>query len=225
MIVIDSQEVKLPAYVNKPDSIKGKSVGVIVLHDWWGLGNRTKKLADQYSSLGYVAIAPDLYLGSLPKTPEEARKLSSGVSLQSSKKLIDSTVVYLKALDVGKIGINGFSLGGTLAFNYLCESKEIAAAAIYYAGNIPAEDRLRNISTPLLIIYGDQDQSVEPEDARQLEQTLKILGKDAKLLLYKGPHLFFNEEDKQNYRADAAKDAWEKTVEFLNGRLIQDWQS
>jgi len=224
MVVIDLQEVKLPAYVTKPAKASNKTPGIILVHDWMGLGNFTKTVADRYAAQGYVTIAPDLYLGSLPNNPDEARKLSSAVTAPVSKKVLDGTVVYLKALDTTKVGITGFCFGGTQTFDHICDSKELSAGVIYYATRLPGQTQLQNISAPLLIIYGDQDQHVSPEEAKQLESTLKVMGKDAKLLLYPGcPHAFFNEENKENYRAEAAKDAWEKTMEFFKGRLLSDW--
>jgi len=224
MVVIDLQEVKLPAYVKKPAKASNKTPGIILVHDWMGLGNFTKTVADRYAAQGYVTIAPDLYLGSLPNNPDEARKLSSAVTAPVSKKVLDGTVVYLKALDTTKVGITGFCFGGTQTFDHICDSKELSAGVIYYATRLPGQTQLQNISAPLLIIYGDQDQHVSPEEAKQLESTLKVMGKDAKLLLYPGcPHAFFNEENKENYRAEAAKDAWEKTMEFFKGRLLSDW--
>jgi carboxymethylenebutenolidase len=224
MVVIDLEEVQLPAYVTKPTKTSNKTSGIILVHDWMGLGNFTKTVADRYSALGYVTIAPDLYLGSLPNNPDEARKLSSSVTAQLSKKVLDGTIVYLRALDVAKIGITGFCFGGTQAFNHICGSKDLSASVIYYATHLPGQEQLQNISAPLLIIYGDQDQHVSPEEAKQLESTLKVMGKDARVLLYPGcPHAFFNEENKQNYHAEAAKDSWEKTTEFFKGRLLSDW--
>jgi carboxymethylenebutenolidase len=225
MVLIDSQGVKLPAYVSKPDELKSGTPGIMVLHDRWGLGNYLRAVADKLATAGYVAIAPDLYLGKYATGPDEARKLSSGVSPEVAKKLLDSTDTYLRALDIAKIGIAGFSFGGALALNYVCESKEILAGAIYYATDLPEDAFLERISAPLLIIYGEQDQAVDPDEARGFEKRLKTLGKDARLLLYPSTsHAFFNDEDKQNYRPDEAKDSWTKTLEFFNGRLIQEWQ-
>jgi len=224
MVAIESQGLKLPAYVSKPQVQKSSMAGIIIVHDWWGLGNYVKSVADRLASIGYIGIAPDLYIGKYASNPDEARSLSSSLTPQVAKNLLDVTDTYLRALDVAKIGITGFCFGGTLAFSYVCESKEIKAGAIFYATNLPSEDQLRNITAPLLIIYGDQDHTVKPDKASQLETRLKTLGKDAKLLMYPGaPHAFFNDENKQNYRPEAAKDAWEKTTEFFNSRLLQDW--
>jgi carboxymethylenebutenolidase len=221
MIMIDSQDGKFPAYVNKPADATNKTPGVIIIHEWWGLVPHVKGVADKYAEQGFAAIAPDLYAGASTSNPEEARKLSASVTIQNSKKMIDSTAVYLKALDLSRIGITGYCFGGTHAFNYVCESNEVSAGAIYYAGHLPSDEELAKISAPLLLVYGDQDHSVKPEQARQMELTLKTLGKDAKLLLYEGaPHAFANETNKQAYRPEAAKDSWEKTILFFNTHLL-----
>ncbi len=226
MVIIDLQEVKLPAYVSKPEKTSNKAPGIILIHDWMGVGNFTKIVADRYAGLGYVTIAPDLYLGTLPKNSDEARKLSSAVSTQLSKKLLDGTLVYLRALDISKVGITGFCFGGTHAFNQVCESADLSAGIIYYAVRLPTKEQLQKITAPLLIIYGDQDGNVNVGTARQLENSLKVLGKDAQLLIYPGcPHAFFNEESRENYRPEAAKDAWEKTTQFFSNHLLADWQS
>jgi len=226
MVIIDLQEVKLPAYVSKPEKTSSKSPGIILIHDWMGLGNFTKIVADRYAMQGFVTIAPDLYVGALPKNTDEAAKLSSAVSTQFSKKLLDGTLVYLRALDISKVGISGFCFGGTHAFHEVCESPDLAAGVIYYATRLPTQEQLQKISAGILIIYGDQDGNIGMDGVHQLENTLKVLRKDAKVLVYPGcPHAFFNEENKQNYRLDAAKDAWEKTVQFFTSRLISDWQN
>src|SRR5579872_1581067 len=226
MVVIDSLEAKLPAYVSKLTESKSGTPGLILIHDWWWLGNYVRETADRFASSGFVAIAPDLYVGKYAKNTDEAKELSSAVTPAVAKNFLDSTDVYLRALDVSRVGITGFCLGGTIAFQYVCESTEIKAGVFFYATNLPSDEDLKNITSPLLIIYGDQDHSVNPERANQLEQTLKSLNKDAKLLTYAGaPHAFFNPENEKNYRPDAAKDAWEKTLEFFNQRHAQDWQA
>ena len=169
MIMIDSQDGMFPAYVNKPADATNKTPGVIIIHEWWGLVPHVKGVADKYAEQGFAAIAPDLYAGVSASNPEEARKLSASVTTQKSKKMIDSTAVYLKALDLSRLGITGYCFGGTHAFNYVCESNDVSAGAIYYASRLPSEEQLAKISAPLLLIYGDQDHSVKPEQARQLE--------------------------------------------------------
>jgi carboxymethylenebutenolidase len=223
IIVIDAKDGMLPAYISRPKQESEKTPSIIIIHEWLGLVPHTKNVADRYSSLGYLAMAPDLYRGKVATNPDEARKLSMSVSPEASTKMLMTAIEYLRATSVakeGRIGITGFCFGGTHALNFVCESRDIAAGAIYYASRLPKDEQLSKITAPLLLIYGDQDQNVRPEQARQLETTLKTMGKDAQLLMYAGcPHAFFNDESKQSYRPEAAKDAWQKTILFLDANL------
>ena len=48
----------------KPENTEGAQP-VIVIHEWWGLNDQIKKIADRYAGEGFVAIAPDLYRGKI----------------------------------------------------------------------------------------------------------------------------------------------------------------
>ena len=212
----------LTGYLSRPSSSE-KRPGMIIIHEWWGLVPDIKNVADRYASQGYVALAPDLYGGRIANDTENARKLSSSVSTDASSMMIDKFVEYLRkdqTVSHDKIGITGFCFGGTHSFHFVCVSRKIAAGAIYYASRLPTENLLERITSPLLLIYGDQDHSINPEQARGLESTLKRMGKQSELLIYPDcPHAFFNEHNMQNHRPDAARDAWNKTLAFFETHL------
>ncbi|MDG6908238.1 MAG: dienelactone hydrolase family protein [Nitrososphaerota archaeon] len=214
----------LSAYLSRPEQTSEKRAGVIIIHEWVGLVPHIKDVADRYASQGYVALAPDIYRGKVANDPDTAMKLSSSVSTQASAEMIGQALDYLKRSDFtiqNKIGITGFCFGGTHAFNFACVAGNgIAAAVPYYATRLPSDELLSRISIPLLLIYGDEDRAVSKDQARKLESTLKTLGKNAELLLYPGcPHAFFNDQNPQNYRPAAARDAWQKTLAFFRTHL------
>ncbi len=213
----------LPAYLSRPEQAS-KRPGVIIIHEWLGLVPHIKDVADRYAAQGYVALAPDLYGGKVANDPDTAMKLSSSVSTQASAEMIGRALDYLKNSEYtiqDKIGITGFCFGGTHSFNFACVAENrIAAAVPYYATRLPSDELLSKICVPLLMIYGDEDHSIKQDQARKLESTLKSLGKNAQLLLYPGcPHAFFNDQNPQNYRPAAAKDAWQKTLDFFRTHL------
>jgi dienelactone hydrolase len=37
--------------------------GLIVIHEWWGLDQQTRSIADRFAGIGYLAFAPDLFHG------------------------------------------------------------------------------------------------------------------------------------------------------------------
>ncbi|MCL5067539.1 MAG: dienelactone hydrolase family protein [Thaumarchaeota archaeon] len=223
-IVSFGKDGRLSGYLSLPTSASKSSPAVIIIHEWWGLAPHIKDVADRYAAEGYVALAPDLYGGEVATTPDLAMKLSSSVTTQASAEIIGESLDYLKNSNLAapdKVGITGFCFGGTHSFNFACVAgKRIAAAAPYYATRLPSEDLLTKIAAPLLIIYGEEDRSIRPDQARKLEANLKQLGKNVQLLLYPGcPHAFFNDQSPQSYRPEAAKDAWQKTLAFFKANL------
>ena len=225
MINVGSRDSnKIPAYVSyHQGGGDTKRPGIIIIHEWYGLVPHIKDVADRYAAEGYVALAPDLYEGKVATNDEQAMKLSSSVSADASEKMIQSSLDYLSRSGLvaeGKVGITGFCFGGTHSFNFACESRDVAAGAIYYATRLPSDEKLKRISAPLLLIYGDKDRSVSTERARELENTLNKMGKDAQLLIYPGcQHAFFNDQNPRSYRPEASKDAWAKTLDFFRAKL------
>src|SRR5437762_1024751 len=49
-------------YVARPEG-KGPFPGVVVIHEWWGVNDQIKSMADRLAKEGYVAAVPDLYKG------------------------------------------------------------------------------------------------------------------------------------------------------------------
>src|SRR5579872_2394080 len=61
----------LEGYLAYDDSVQGKRPGILVVHEWNGLGHYAKGRAEQLAKLGYVAFAADIYgKGIRPNTME-----------------------------------------------------------------------------------------------------------------------------------------------------------
>ena len=220
-VSIESEGRKVPIYLSRP-TIPDKRPVIIILHEWWGLNDHVRGIADRYASLGYVAAAPDLYGGVIAKDRAEAAKLAESVSTDLSTKILKSVLDYISIREFtnqSKIGLHGFCFGGTHAFNFVCESKKIAAAVIFYAGVLPPKEKLSNIVSPLLIVYGDKDHSVKPDQVHELETTLKKLKKNAQVELYPDASHAFANETGPNYNEAAAKKAWQETEKFFGTYL------
>ena len=52
---------------------------VLLIHEWWGLNDEIKTMAAEFAKAGYVALAADLYGGSVATTPQEAQALMQSV--------------------------------------------------------------------------------------------------------------------------------------------------
>ena len=94
---------------------------MILIHEWDGLVERVKQVADAFAAEGYVALAADLYSGRTGANPEENMALVKE-TLAHPEQLIanlDAAVKYLKSRkDVaGKVATIGWCYGGGVALS------------------------------------------------------------------------------------------------------------
>jgi len=99
-------------------NIEGKRPGVLVVHEWWGNNEYSRKRARMLAELGYTALALDMYgNGKQVDNPGDAGKLSSEISnnLQLAKSRFMAAYNLLKkqpTTDPDKIAAIGYCFGG-----------------------------------------------------------------------------------------------------------------
>jgi carboxymethylenebutenolidase len=115
----------------------------------------------------------------------------------------------------GKIGLVGFSNGGTLAGGTAARDPRITAAVIYYGTSPFPMDVPVNHFPPLLILHGDADTIIPVEQGRHLAQFAKELGGSAELVIYPGERHGFG----ARLQAANSADALNRTIAFLTQQL------
>ena len=198
---------------------------VIVVQEWWGLNENIKDIARRFANEGYFSIAPDLYSRQGKKVatdPNTAAELMGGLKTADGIDDLKSTIDWIrgqKETATAKIGITGYCMGGSYATLLPCESKEISAAAPFY-GEIPSDDKIKNLACPIFYAYGANDGWIQRADVERLAAGLKKFGKQGEAKIYEGcDHGFFNDTRKDVYAPDAAKDAWHRTLKLFAENL------
>ena len=88
-----------------------------------------------------------------------------------------------------------------------------------YGNHSKVKPDLANLQAPVLGNYAEKDRSGPPDKVHELEQQLKALGKQVDFKIYPGTdHAFFNDTRPEVYNAQAAADAWQRTIQFLRPR-------
>jgi len=201
----------------------GRYPGIVVVHDWWGLTDwvkdQTQKLADQ----GFVALAVDLYGGKLPANATEASEMSNAVTENHAVLDLMAGIVYLTTrndVERDRIGAVGWAMGGDYSMRLATLVPRLGACVVNY-GVLPTDpNELQNIGAPVLGNFGADDHGVTPTDVQAFEKTMKTLNRRVDMKIYDGAgHSFENPNDKNAYRPEAAEDAWNRTVAFLNKSL------
>ncbi|HEV8228703.1 MAG TPA: dienelactone hydrolase family protein [Candidatus Limnocylindria bacterium] len=204
----------------------GKGPGVIVIQEWWGLNDQIKGVADTFAREGFVALAPDFYHGTGAKIgePNEAEKLMMDLfQAGTAAKDARGAAQYLAkhpAVTSKKIGVIGFCMGGGLALLTAAEApNEIGAVVDCYGVGQDLEGRARRIKAPVLGIFGAKDHAM-PAPLQDVEKGLKASGAPFTKQVYpQADHAFLNEQRKDAYRPDDAKDAWSRIMRFLRASL------
>lgn len=196
----------------------GKGPAIVVIQEWWGLVPQIEGVVDRFAKEGFLAIAPDLFHGQSARSPDEAQRLLMELDAERAEHEIAGAGEFLlkrPACTSKKYGLVGFCMGGGLAQFTGARESNAGATVSFYGGFRKAPVDWPHLSGPVFLIYGEEDQGVPAEQGRQLEQKLKAMGKTVELKIYPGAnHAFFNETGK-NYKADAAEDAWRRTIAFF----------
>jgi carboxymethylenebutenolidase len=206
------------AWLARPAASGPTTPGIVVIHEWWGLNQQIKGVADRLAKAGYVAIAPDLYRGKQPADAGLAHEMMRGLSENRAVGIIKGAVAHLRSIDKAgsrSVGTIGFCMGGRLALATGLRGAPVQATVMFYGSVETEEDAIEPLRSPLLGIFGAADRGIPVEDVRKFEAALKAANKKATIIVYPAAgHAFFN-EDRAAYDRDAAEDSWNRTVEFL----------
>jgi carboxymethylenebutenolidase len=221
-VVFPANGVEGSGYLAQPDDDEAHP-GVVVIQEWWGLDGHIKSVAERYAREGFVALAPDLYHGSIATEPDEARKLAMGMNREQTAKDLAGSAAYLLALpevSPKKIGCTGFCMGGSMTLMLAAANSKVVAAAPFYPGFRPGPEELAKIEAEMFCAFGADDGGIPLDQVRAFEETLRSQGKRAVVKVYEGaPHSFFN-DTKESYRPAAAQDAWEHALDLFRRTLV-----
>jgi len=206
-------------YLAKPASGTGK--GVIVIQEWWGLNDNIKGIADRFAAEGFVALAPDMYHGTVTAEPDEAGKLLMALNIPQAEKDLKGAVAYLKEMTGGPVGTVGFCMGGALSLFASCNSSgDVGACVDFYGGHPAVKYNWDGLTAPVLGLWAEHDDFVNPNiPTFEAEMTKRNISHE--FHTYPGTqHAFFNDEHPEpQFNPAAAKDAWEKTLAFYRKHL------
>ena len=193
--------------------------GVVMIHENRGLRPEIKATADQLAKEGYMVLAVDLYKGQVVESQDEARKISGSFNQEEGIENMKAAKAYLREKGATKIASLGWCFGGRQSVAFAI-SEPLDATVVYYGGNMASkEEELKPIKWPVLGIFGDKDQAIPIEKVKEFETSLNNLGVENEIYIYPGVGHAFANPSGMNYAPEETKDAWVKTISFLNKYL------
>jgi len=196
----------------------GKSPGLVVVHEWWGLNDQIKGVASDFAERGYAAIVPDLYGRKVATDQDLAHELMRGLEDGKVVRTLRAAVAALRAdasVDRERIGIIGFCMGGKYSLLTALEEEGLSASVVCYGPVITDAGKLKTLRCPVLGVFGSEDRGIPASEAKAFEKAAKEAGKDVACRVYeKVGHAFLN-ADRPGYKPDVAEKAWKDIHEFL----------
>jgi dienelactone hydrolase len=174
-----------------PDNVKGKVPGVLMIHNWMGVSDETKKQATRMAELGYAVFAADIYgKGVRPKSPEEAGKLSGTYKndrnlFRERLQLGLETLRGQKEVDGSKVLAVGYCFGGTGVIELARAGADMKGVVSFHGGlDSPNPADGKNIKAKVLALHGADDPYVKAEDLAAFEQEMREAKVDWQLHKY-----------------------------------------
>ena len=206
-------------YLAKPD-VHGDFPAIVMIHEWWGLNENIKEMAKKLASHGYVVLAVDLYEGNIGTTADEARQLMSSFEQSRWTQNMNTAIQYLQEnYSPSSIGSVGWCFGGGQSLNLALNNSNMDATVIYYGQLVTDPQELDVIDWPILGIFAELDSGIPPETVAKFEEALTEADIENQIYIYPGVNHAFANPSGDRYAPEEAKDAWSKTVEFLEQNL------
>lgn len=211
-------------YFVAPDG-EGPHPAVILIHEWDGLNDRVRQVADAMAEEGYVALAADLYSGRTGSNNEENRALVQEVRGRPDHVIanLDAAQSWLRQRDdvTGKVATMGWCFGGGVALSYALGGARHDGTAIFYGSLVTDPDSLAAIDHPIYGTFAEEDQGIPPVEVERFVAALREAGVENEVHVYDevghGFWLWIDEDPET--RAEPALDAWRRLVAYLDRTL------
>ena len=206
----------------------GPHPSVILIHEWNGLVDRVRQVADAFAAEGYVALAADLYSGRTGANPQANMALVRE-TLAAPDAIIanlDAAAAYLhqRPDTTGKVAAIGWCYGGGVALSYALGSEHHDATAIFYGRLLDDPEQLKKIGHEVYGTFAGQDRGIPTEAVDRFVEALRAAGVENDVHIYDpvqhGFWLYVDRDPEVN--REPAADAWRRLKAYLERTLGQE---
>lgn len=222
-------DTTLEGVVVYDDATSGKRPGVLIVHQWKGLGSYEKKRAEMLAKLGYAVFAADIYgKGIRPDNPKDASAMAGKYKNDRAllRARVNAGLETLKKqpqVDPSRTAAMGYCFGGTTVLELARSGADVKGVVSFHGGlNTPAPEDAKNIKAKVLALHGADDPFVPPAEVAGFEEEMRKAKVDWQLVAYgNSVHSFTdwnagNDNSKGSaYNEAADKRSWEAMKVFF----------
>jgi len=193
--------VNMQGYIVFDSASTAKRPAVLVVPEWWGIGDYVKGRARQLAELGYIAMAVDMYGNAKEATdPETAGKMAMPfyTNPQMAKARFDAALAKLKTypqVDTNRIAAIGYCFGGSMVLNAAKMGAPLVGVVSFHGGLAGVTPDKATLKAKVLVCHGGADNFESPEEIATFKKQMDSVGADYTFKVYEGAtHAFTNPE-------------------------------
>jgi carboxymethylenebutenolidase len=233
-VMVDTADGPMRLYEAKPP---GEARGaIVVVQEAFGVNPHIEDVTRRAAAAGYHAVAPDFFHRSGPGAVVEYGKFDQVMGYfqdlgrdESILADVDVALAHLRAAGFTdtRIGLVGFCFGGRVSF-LVALRRALGACVGFYGGGIvtgripqfPAlVGEAASLHSPWLGLFGDQDAGIPVDDVEQLRAAIETAGVDTDIVRYAEAGHGFHCDQRPDYRAEDAADAWRRALDWFSSHL------
>jgi carboxymethylenebutenolidase len=206
---------------------EGRFGAVILIHEWNGLVDRVRQVADALAAEGYVALAADLYSGRTGSNRQENLALVRETLSKPDRIIanLDAAARFVRARSnvSGRIATVGWCYGGGVALSYAIGGENHDATAIFYGRLVDDPEKLAVIHHEIYGTFAGLDSGPAPEHVDAFVVALRKAGIPNDVHIYDDVNhgFWLHVDQKPAVRTKPAQDAWKRLKAYL-ARTIGD---
>jgi carboxymethylenebutenolidase len=213
---------ELDAYVARPND--EPTAGLVVIQEAFGVNRHIRSVTDSYAKDGFLALAPALFdriergveLGYEGEDRQRGIALARQCNPADAMADVAAALGYLRRCTPKKCccGVIGYCFGGTMA--WFSATRLNPDAAVGYYGGYIANFAQENPHCPVMLHFGTLDKHIPKEDVGRVHTAHP----DVEIFWYEADH-GFNCDDRASFHGAAAKQARDRSLEFLKKHLCK----
>ncbi len=218
-------------YITYDHNMQGKRPAILVVHEWWGVGEYERKRAKQLAELGYIAMAVDMFgNGRIGVDPAEAEKLATPFyqNPQLTRDRLDAAKVKLLSYtqaDSSRVGAIGYCYGGFVVLNAAKLGSDLKGVVSFHGALAGVPAKKDSLKAKILVCHGGADNFVPQQEVDAFKKDMDANGASYAIKVYpNATHAFTNpaatEKGKQfklpiEYNAAADTASWNDMKVFF----------
>ncbi len=231
-VTYNADTIKAEGYVAYNDAQEGKRPGVLIVHEWWGLTDYARERAKQLASLGYIALAVDMYgSGRLAADPKEAQDLATPFYKDPNlaKTRLEAGLDQLKSFpetDTANIAAIGYCFGGYVVLNSAKLGADLNGVVSFHGGLGGAPPQKDALKAKILVCHGEADQFVSDAEVKTFKKQMDSVSANYTFRTYaNATHAFTNPQATEigkkfsmpiEYNAAADTASWNDMKNFFD---------